>query len=812
MGKTVLMQALARRFDNNINAVVLFDCFGAGRWRDPSDGRHMVQRALPHIANLLAGRGLCDVLLPGGAILDLLRAFHERLVQVVEAVRAVDASALVVLFLDAIDHSALQAAETHSDAFSHMLLKSLSVTPIDGVAVVASCRTERRDLATNGSECREIPVYPFSLDETLKIVRLRDRTATNVEVAALYTRSGGNPRVLDALIRAGRPYDDSPPGSDLTSSRTVQLDELLEQKINDARREAITRGLSQTEVATLLAGLALLPPPVPLAELAAAHDRPQAAIESFAADLFPLIDRTPHGLIFRDEPTETLIRRLFKNDEASQKAVIERLESRQLYSNYAARALPILLTSLDRTDDLIKLAFDRRLPESDASRVAQRAIRLSRLCAALVACGAEKRTDDLTQILLEAARVAGGHARSDSFLRDHPDLVAISGDPEAVRRLFEVRSGWPGGRHAALAIVHALSDEPGEARRNAWRALNWLNWRSRQPEKPYRQSEPARTEDLDLIGPAYVEALAGNTTRVSAWLDQWHEQDAYRIYSQLVQLLENHAGISTKARVLRDAVIRRAVRCRSKSRALPAALLQHAELSRGDMQRVIRHLASVSAASRAVADDFNYNRRGYGLADALVTAAMQAVRTGQNAEAKTILDRIGMRRPSMVHFSSRWPNTDEIVRFLLAAAIGAALERRAPNLMDVAPAEIHASIRWRKKRSPSSEEYEAAVQRMLMELPQVRARRHKRRKVAVELPEREEAIRTLDHRIRPLLPFVVAAAQLMGTNDGNEEVTRALERLSEVVSAASTYPYRDGPQYTANAAFGVVLRAADCTC
>lgn len=390
MGKTVLMQALARRFDNNINAVVLFDCFGAGRWRDPSDGRHMVQRSLPHIANLLAGRGLCDVLLPGGATVDLARAFRERLVQAVEAVRAVDACARVVLFLDAIDHSALQAAETDSDAFSHVLLKSFSISPIDGVAVVASCRTERCDLARDGSECREIQVYPFSQDETLKIVLLRDQAATNIEVAALYTRSGGNPRVLDALIRAGRPYDDSPPGSDQTSSRTVQLDELLGRKINDARREAIARGLSRIEVAALLAGLALLPPPVPLIELAAAHDRPEAAIESFAADLVPLLDRTPYGLIFRDKPTETLIRRLFKNDEASQKAVIERLVSRQLYSNYAARALPIVLTSLRRTDDLIKLAFDPRLPESATSRVAQRAIRLSRLTAALVACGDRK--------------------------------------------------------------------------------------------------------------------------------------------------------------------------------------------------------------------------------------------------------------------------------------------------------------------------------------------------------------------------------------------------------------------------------------
>ena len=259
-------------------------------------------------------------------------------------------------------HSALQAAETHTEAFSHVILKSLAITPIDGVSVVASCRTERLEVATNGAECREIPIEPFSPHETRRIVGLHDQTATDAEIAALQTRSGGNPRVLDALLRAGRPYDDIEPLRDETPSRADLLDGLLKQRIDDAVREALARGLSTNEIDALLAGLALLPLPVPLIELAVAHDRSEAAIESFAADLSPLIDRTPHGLIFRDEPTETLIRKLFKNDSASQTSVVERLERRQVDSSYAARALPIVLTSLGRTDDLIRLAFDKRVP------------------------------------------------------------------------------------------------------------------------------------------------------------------------------------------------------------------------------------------------------------------------------------------------------------------------------------------------------------------------------------------------------------------------------------------------------------------
>ena len=40
MGKTVLMQGLADRLQAD-GPLVLFDGFGAGRWRDPADGRHL---------------------------------------------------------------------------------------------------------------------------------------------------------------------------------------------------------------------------------------------------------------------------------------------------------------------------------------------------------------------------------------------------------------------------------------------------------------------------------------------------------------------------------------------------------------------------------------------------------------------------------------------------------------------------------------------------------------------------------------------------------------------------------------------------
>lgn len=49
MGKTVLMQGIAEQLRSD-GPVVLFDGFGAGRWRDPADGRHLPDRTLVHLA------------------------------------------------------------------------------------------------------------------------------------------------------------------------------------------------------------------------------------------------------------------------------------------------------------------------------------------------------------------------------------------------------------------------------------------------------------------------------------------------------------------------------------------------------------------------------------------------------------------------------------------------------------------------------------------------------------------------------------------------------------------------------------------
>ena len=259
MGKTVLMQGLADRLRAD-GPVVLFDGFGAGRWRDPADGRHLPERTLVHLANLMAGQGLCDILLPVSDVTGLMRAFRRRLAQSVEAARQTRSDACVSLVLDAIDHAGIAAQETATSSFAHLLMRSISVDPIDGVRLIASCRTERLRLATSDTSHRPFALPLFTDTEVRALVELRVANSSADEIAALLTRSGRNPRCLDNLITIGRPFDPVTFPDALEEPQDL-LDVLLSKRLNDARETARTRGASEADINLLLTGIALLRPP-----------------------------------------------------------------------------------------------------------------------------------------------------------------------------------------------------------------------------------------------------------------------------------------------------------------------------------------------------------------------------------------------------------------------------------------------------------------------------------------------------------------------------------------------------------------------
>jgi hypothetical protein len=303
VGKTVFMDSLARTLGDK-HEVVFFDCFGGGAYRAPEDSRHHPKRGLVHIVNTLACRGLCDPLLPGNDNVDsLLKAFRRRLMQCVQTLSTASAERQLLLFIDAIDNAAVHARDRHEDSFPTLLLESFHLSgPVSGVKLVMSCRSHRIGISAKNVPYREFELHPFSPVETDTYIRARLPNVTEVEIRVAQARSGGNARILEHLVNGERGLLDA---SEIDN--TIALDDLLKARIEKALSDAMARGYKTDETDAFLAGLGVLPPPVPLDEYAGALGIAPSAIESFASDLWPLLERTKHGLMFRDEPTETLI-------------------------------------------------------------------------------------------------------------------------------------------------------------------------------------------------------------------------------------------------------------------------------------------------------------------------------------------------------------------------------------------------------------------------------------------------------------------------------------------------------------------------
>lgn len=300
--------------------VILFDCFGGGAYRAPEDGRHLPKRGLIHIINSLAADGLCDPLLPPSEhIEDLIKAFRTRLGQAVATLRRASKDRQLLLFIDAIDNAAEHARDTGELAFPTLLLESFHRSgPVSDVQLIVSCRPHRRHYFSQ-VDYEEFELKAFTEKEAEQYVRDRLPKATNTEIQVAYARSTGSPRILEHLVTDRGLLD----ASELTNK--VELDDLLRVRIKSALKEAENRGYGEAAINTFLAGLSVLPPPVPLQEYADAHSMDVSAVKSFAADLAPLLEQTKHGLMFRDEPTETLVRKSYGTDTGALRLLADNL-------------------------------------------------------------------------------------------------------------------------------------------------------------------------------------------------------------------------------------------------------------------------------------------------------------------------------------------------------------------------------------------------------------------------------------------------------------------------------------------------------
>ena len=645
VGKTVFVRSLAKQL-SDVFAVVVFDCFGGGAYRSEDQARHLPESGLLQVVNELAARGLCDPLLPNDSDqYGLIRVARKRLRQASETVQRQSALRGVLVVLDAADNAQLAAEERGEDAFPRLLLASLGSEPIDGVKLLLTARSHRIADVIGNSQAECFQLEPFSEEETRIFLETRRTNISEVDFSTAFARSRGNARILDYLVES---WDTNVSGN--APKTEISVDELIEQRCERIFRTLETAGWSDADIREFFVALSLLPPPIPLSELAGALGWPESQVNSAASDLAPMLELVRHGAIFRDEPAETYVKDRFASERAARQSIAQRLEDRQRESIYAAEALPHFLVVIGDGNRAYRLAGSDDFPDVMESEHGRRRIRLARLLAAFSLATREKNLDRALSLTMQLSQVASANARGDQFIRRSPALAAILGDADASRRLFNDRSGWRGARDARLAVAHCFSEEFDEARIHQHRAIGWINWHDRN-DKDSQQNDHSGPEAFDFAAAMLLSVLEGENSVLDRNVPRWHLDFALSVIDELILLCAQHE--EAKGSEALQSLARFAASEDCLSLALQVGLLsRECSVSRDTLKAVSRAASALSQRDQERTSERNY----YHEMDpqyATASAAMVSLFVNSRQSAKRLLKLCRHRRPSRQDYGDR---------------------------------------------------------------------------------------------------------------------------------------------------------------
>lgn len=786
-GKTVFLDSLASKIATD-HEVVFFDCFGGGAYRSPEDARHLPKKGLIHIANTLAFRGLCDPILPDSPDLHtLLRTFRRRLTQSLDTITRLAPGRKLAIFIDAIDNAAFAARQASEDSFPLKLLESLDTDPILGVKLIVSCRSEMDRRPQTYAKLEEFKLCPFTKDETTAFLRERLSSVTPAEINVAQARSGGNPRVLDYLFKAGRGLLDP---SEI--NKDIDLDDLIQERIDEALKATTERGYEERDLSAFLAGLAVLPPPVPVDEYAAAHGIEAALIESFASDLSPLLERTNQGLMFRDEPTETLIHTRYAKSPEALERVASNLLDRQEESIYAARALPRLLHELDDGDRLFALAFDARIPSAVTSTVGKRNIQYARLKTAALHAALKEDYNHLVRLLVELSTIAEIDQRGADYIVEHPDLVVAANDVDARRRLFEIRTAWPGTRHARLTVVNLLSGDLAEATRHACANEEWIQHYLHRPTERKNRGDEASPDLADFAALAFFLLSEDRTEEAANYLTSWRDWCSFKV----TQITFGYAHLANLLGPQPPERNRKFIDALSGIGPLAAALKFH-QLATSELKSLCVKLATLCKSGTASQEPSHYSDRlTYELEDGLRKSAAISLSLGLGDEAESISLIARHDRPRIWAFQGRLSSNDDVFAFIFQVALIAAVKGAAIHEKDLLPKEL-VSVCSGIQQTACDQNFRTKARGELSKLPRKPQYDDEKEKSvpsnAISYEEQQEAERFLNIRLEPLLALTKALSAVLAASEQtvDERFVELVETWEETRKSRNRYKDQD---------------------
>lgn len=543
VGKSVFAQQLIESLPEGSFGFV-YDCFGNGSYRNPSQTRHLCRIALVQIVNELSAKGLCDPLIYQNSDHDdqIIRTFHRRLETIVQTLRKDSKDACMFVVIDAADNAEIAARESNDSCFASKLLKE----PLpEGCKLIELCRTERIDLLEPNSQIIQLALNPFSIQETfIHMLKYFPNVALSETTEFHRLTNNGNPRVQFNYLDENHDSIQTLLTSVGPSGKSIDqhIEQLLERVIQKLK-DNIPRNF-HTNIETICRALSLLPPSIPLTVLATVAGVKESEIVSFVTDLGRPLWISDTTVQFRDEPTETWFRKRFVASKAQIVSFINLIYPLANSSGYVATALPALLFQSGMYDELVRIALsDEALP--DNNKIERRYIRVFRLQFAFKSSIKQNDYVSAIKLALLAGEEVAGDKRQMSLLSSNIDIVSIMNSESIIKEFAyqqKFRSGWDGSENIySAALLASIEQCKGEAKGYLRTSRDWLlHYLEKQKQKPkqrYDDEEEKLTENDIFVIMLAIHKLGG-IKKAIYFLNSWKSPEVkYRVFCRFIKSL-----------------------------------------------------------------------------------------------------------------------------------------------------------------------------------------------------------------------------------------------------------------------------------
>lgn len=536
VGKSVLARGLEKHFPRGSQAIV-FDGFGGGSFRDPAQPRHTHDRAIVQIINDLSSKGLCWPLIRdrGWARPDYLSALRDRLIQASRKVQLIEASALIVVLVDAADNLAM-AAEEEADPHGSFANDLLKMEPIEGVRFVALCRPERTHLLRPPQSVKSLAIPSFSQEETATHVSVYFPGVGPRQISEFHRLTSANPRVQANEL--AEPAGNFHEVLSRLGPNPKSVEDIIEQQL-DRKLASIRKIHSEERVELFCTALSVLPPRVPNRILSKASGISEEEISSFAADFGRSLWLHQAAVQFRDEPTEKWFRDRFAGNDNLISDLCNALQTHLPQDPYSQSALPHLLVRSRQFGEAIKLALTTAdLEPLDA--VSRQRVQMTRVRYGLKASLQQRDFGAVAKCLLLLGEYASHGDRWKKFVSDNAMLFGRLQDPLLVQDYVFARppSEWKGRAQAqAAAILSMNPDYHSDAVAFLRQSEAWLDELRRLSKEERKKVE---ITDTDVLNRACATLHIAGEHAAILELTRWRpEEVGYRNARSLIAWLQD---------------------------------------------------------------------------------------------------------------------------------------------------------------------------------------------------------------------------------------------------------------------------------